>query len=61
MKAKWEGTFQKVGTDETKVFTLDLEGHSLDEMVNVIRDFVDCKRDRGWALIENRTTEIRQD
>lgn len=57
MKAKWEGTFQKVGTEETKVFTLDLEG-SIDEMGKIIRDFVDCKRDKGWALLENQITEI---
>lgn len=57
-KIKWQGTFEQVGTGRTKVFKLNLEGMTLDDLHELIKEYVECKEASGWALIENEITEI---
>jgi len=58
IKLVWKGKFENVGTGKEKTFTLNLSGVDLDELHQIIREYVECKEDSGWALLENEITEI---
>jgi len=59
MKFTWVGTFTKVGKCNSKKFILKSEGNSIEEMRNIIKDFVEAKNSKGYALIENELTDIK--